>query len=103
VSIATWTGSVPVAGRYQLEVFIPRQLTPGSAPRTNRAVYQIFPQGTGIGSFSTVNQQVSASQWVSLGVFNFQGNYRVMLTDATGEPHTSRSVVANAIRLTPVR
>jgi hypothetical protein len=103
VSIATWTGSVPAPGRYQLEVFIPRPPTPGAAPRTNRAVYQIFPQGASVGSFSTVNQQVSVSQWVSLGVFNFQGSYRVMLSDATGEPHTSRSVVANAIRLTPVR
>lgn len=102
VSVATWTGSVPAAGRYQLEVFIPRQPALGSAPRTNRAVYQIFPSGTGIGSFSTVNQQVSASQWAPLGVFTFQGSYRVTLADTTGESQATRSVVANAIRLTPV-
>jgi hypothetical protein len=50
-----------------------------------------------------VNQQVGVSQWVSLGVFNFQGSYRVMLRNATSGPHASRSVVANAIRLTPIR
>ena len=93
---------MPAPGRYRLEAFIPRQPSPGTVPRTNRAVYQIFPQGTGVGSFSVVNQQVSASQWVSLGVFTFQGSYRVMLADATGEPQATRSVVANAIRLTPV-
>jgi hypothetical protein len=103
VSTATWTGSVPTPGNYQLEVFIPRQRTPGAAPRTNRAVYQIFSAGVVGTSARVVNQQVSASQWVPLGVFPFQGSYRVVLTDATGEAHATRSVVANAIRLTPVR
>jgi hypothetical protein len=109
VSTATWTGSVPAPGSYQLEVFIPRQPSPGAAPRTGRAAYQIFPQpgtggaGGGGASVRVVNQQVSTSQWVPLGVFNFQGSYRVVLTDSTGEAHATRSVVANAIRLTPVR
>jgi hypothetical protein len=103
VSTATWTGSVPVPGNYQLAVFIPRQLSPGAVPRTGRATYQIFSQGLGGASVRVVNQQVGASQWVPLGVFTFQGSYRVVLTDTTGEAHASRSVVANAIRLTPVR
>jgi hypothetical protein len=66
-------------------------------------VYQIFSAGVAGTSTRVVNQQVSASQWISPGVFPFQGSYRVLLMDATGEAQASRSVVANAIRLTPVR
>lgn len=103
VSTATWSGSVPAPGNYQVEVFIPRQPTPGSAARTNRASYQIFSAGIVGASVRTVNQQVGASQWVSLGLFPFQNSYRIVLTDLTGEAQATRSVVANAIRLTPVR
>jgi hypothetical protein len=101
VSTATWTGNIPTPGNYQLEVFIPRQPFPGSVPRTNRATYQIYPQGFSGVALRTVNQQVTTSQWVPLGTFMFQGSYRIVLTDQTAEPLATRGVVANAIRLTP--
>jgi hypothetical protein len=34
--------------------------------------------------------------------FEFDGSYRIVLTDETGEARATRSVVANAVRLTPV-
>jgi hypothetical protein len=103
VSTATWSGTVPIPGNYLIEVFIPRQPSPGAAPRTNRATYQIFLGGIVGVALRMVNQQVSASQWIPLGTFSLQGSYQVMLTDRTGEPQQTRSVVADAIRLTPVR
>jgi hypothetical protein len=101
VSTATWSGSVPLAGSYTLEVFLPRQPGVGSAPRTSRAMYRIFHAGVVGQTLRTVSQQVATSQWVPLGTYFFSSGYQVMLTDATGEPQQTRSVVANAIRLTP--
>jgi hypothetical protein len=101
-SSATWSGSLPSSSPYRLEVFIPRQQSLSSVPRTNRAVYQIVTDGPSSQVLRTVNQQVNASQWVELGTFHFANGYRVILTDATGEPSSTRAVVANAIRLTPV-
>ena len=102
VSMATWSGSIPSPRNYQIEVFIPRQPSPGAAPRTNHAVYQSLTQGMSGVVLQTVNQQVATSQWVSLGTFFLQGTYQVMLTDQTGEPLRTHSVVSDAIRLTPV-
>jgi hypothetical protein len=101
-SAATWSGSLPSSNLYKLEVFIPRQQSLSSVPRTNRAVYQIVTDGPSGQVLRTVNQQVNASQWVELGTFSFENGYRVILTDETGEPRGTRGVVANAIRLTPV-
>ena len=103
VSTATWSGSVPSPGNYRIEVFIPRQPNPGSAPRTNHAVYQVFVGGVVGMGVGIVNQQVATSQWITLGIFSLQGSYQVMLTDQTGEPQQTRSVVADAIRLTRVQ
>jgi hypothetical protein len=104
VSTATWSGSLASGQRsYRIEVFIPRQGSPSSVPRTSNAIYQI---GGGTGTTPTAlsyraNQNVSASQWITIGSAVFNGSYRIVLTDATGEASNSRSVVANAVRLTP--
>jgi hypothetical protein len=100
---ATWTGSVPRDGSYRVEVFIPRPTNPGFAGRTRRARYQLFEGAFGNVRTANVDQEVSRSQWVSLGTFAFQGGYRILLTDETGEPKGTRSVVANAVRLTRVQ
>ncbi len=99
-STATWTGSLPQdLWQYRVEAFIPRQ---GVTPRTNQAVYRIVHAGVLGETRQTVNQQVATSQWTTLGTFPFQGSYSVVLTDETGEPTRTRSVAADAIRLTPV-
>ena len=103
VSTATWSGSISNPGNYQIEVFIPRQTNPYAAPRTNHAIYQIYLGGIVGVAVRTVNQQVATSQWISLGTFSLQGSYQVMLIDQTGEPQQTRSVVADAIRLTRVQ
>ena len=102
VSTATWSGPLPANGSYKVEVFIPRQPSSSSVPRTNRAVYQIATDGPAGQVIRTANQQVSSSQWIELGTFSFNGSYRIVLTDETGEARATRSVVANAVRLTPV-
>jgi hypothetical protein len=100
VSTAIWEGELPHQVRpYRVEVFIPRT---GSTPRTNHAVYQIAHEGIVGTSQQVMNQHATSSRWVTLGTFPFQGSYRIELTDETGEARGTRSVVANAIRLTPV-
>jgi hypothetical protein len=105
-STAIWEGALPpVLQNYQVEVFIPAQSRTALKPRTNRARYTVFqwtPPMTGLAPRVEVNQQVTSSQWVSLGTFPFQGRYQVVLGDDTGEPQQSRYVVAGALRLTPV-
>jgi hypothetical protein len=102
VSTATWSGALPASGSYKVEIFIPRQPSTGSVPRTNRAVYQIDTGGPEGQVLRTASQQVVSSQWIELGTFTLNGSYRIVLTDETGEPRGTRSVVANAVRLTAV-
>jgi hypothetical protein len=100
-STATWSGTLPASGRYRIEAFLPAQRQ-GFVPRTERATYRISvgdPQGDAV---QRVSQVVTTSQWVDLGTYNLGTNYQVVLTDETGEPAFTRSVVANAVRLTPV-
>jgi hypothetical protein len=99
ISTATWQGT-PVSGpgRYRVEVFIPRQPGTGSLPRTENAQYTIYPGGPAV--TARISQRVTTSQWVDLGTYHFDGPYRIVLTDRTGEPGLTRSVVANAVRLT---
>jgi hypothetical protein len=99
-STATWTGTLPSAGRYRLEVFIPRQRQ-GFTPRTERATYRLGGADPQAQALPRISQNVATSQWVDLGVYSFGTTFEVTLTDETGEPALSRSVVANAIRLTP--
>jgi hypothetical protein len=100
-STATWTGTLPASGRYKLEVFLPRQRQ-GFTPRTERASYSLGSADPQAHALPRISQNVTTSQWVELGTFNFGNSFQVMLTDETGEPRLTRSVVANAIRLTPV-
>jgi hypothetical protein len=83
--------------------FFQATLTPGAGLPTAPTVgLPTIPQGagySGAGTHCTPTSPQAAVAW------RIQSSTAppVMLTDATGEPHTSRSVVANAIRLTPVR
>jgi hypothetical protein len=100
VSSATWEGTLPAGKRnYRVEVFIPRPRV-GSLPRTDRAQYLIFSTGAGAQGTAAISQRVTTSGWMALGTFPFDGTYRIVLTDETGEPWLTRSVVANAVRLT---
>jgi hypothetical protein len=65
------------------------------------AVYTVTHRGPIGVTKVTVNQDVASSQWVTLGNFAFQDSYRIELTDETGEPDRTRSVAADAVRLTP--
>jgi hypothetical protein len=97
---ATWTGGLPAAGLYRVEVFIPA-LQAGAAPRTESATYRLSG-GLTDSQVRSASQNVTTSQWVDLGTFTFGTNYEIVLTDQTREPAFTRSVVANAVRLTPV-
>jgi hypothetical protein len=99
-STATWTGQLANPGTYRLEVFIPRQAGASSVPRTHAATYQVY-DSTNAAHIVRISQQTSSSQWVPLGVFQLGSRYQIILVDQTGETHASRSVVANAVRLTP--
>jgi hypothetical protein len=100
---ATWSGTLPAAGSYRVEVFIPRQPVPSVAPRTAKATYQITVAGAEQPALKQVDQAVTFSGWVDLGTYSLPAEYRVVLTDETGETAGTRSVVANAVRLTPVQ
>jgi hypothetical protein len=102
VSSATWSGNLQVDGSYKVEVFLPRT-RPGLVPRTQQATYTIYEAGIAGQQTRRISQDVPTSQWVELGTFFFRGQYRVVLTDLTGEPPQSRSVIANAVRLTPAQ
>jgi hypothetical protein len=99
-STASWEGTLPAAGNYTVEVFIPRPRPGTTVPRTQSATYQIFVGGVVVAT-KQISQAVTTSQWVSLGSFSFTNSYRIVLSDVTGEPTGTRSVVANAVRLTP--
>jgi hypothetical protein len=98
---ATWSGTLPASGRYRVEAFIPRQRQ-GFTPRTERATYRIGGSELQSDAVQRISQNLATSSWVDLGTYNFGANYQVVLTDETGEPAFTRSVIANAIRLTPV-
>jgi hypothetical protein len=100
IKTATWRGGLPGAGTYRVEVFVPAQ-PEGAAPRTENAVYRISGGLAGTDTVRRASQNVTTSQWVDLGISAFGTTYEVVLTDETGEPAFTRSVVANAIRFTP--
>jgi hypothetical protein len=99
---ATWSGTLPAAGNFRVEVFIPQQPPRSVAPRTSRATYQITVAGSEQPTLKSIGQAVTFSGWVELGTYSLPVNYKVLLTDETGEIANTRSVVANAVRLTPV-
>jgi hypothetical protein len=100
VQMAIWRGSLPAAGQYRVEAFIPAAQE-GTAPRTERATY-LVSGGLTETEVAQVSQNVATSQWVSLGTFTLGTEYEVVLTDETGEPAFTHSVVANALRFIPV-
>jgi hypothetical protein len=100
---ASWTGNVPRDGNYRVEVYIPKQTSPGFTARTRKARYQIFEGPFGSERTAQLDQDVVQAAWVPLGTYNFRGSYRIILTDETGEQKGTRSVVANAVRVTPVQ
>lgn len=98
---ATWSGTLPASGRYRVEAFIPRQRQ-GFTPRTERATYRIGAADLQGDAVQRISQNLTTSSWVDLGTYNLGTSYQVVLTDETGETAFSRSVIANAVRLTPV-
>jgi hypothetical protein len=96
-STATWAGNI-AQSTYRAQAFIPRN---GSYPRTHHAQYQI-DMGGATAQVSISQDIGSTSEWVDLGTFTFNGHYQIMLTDETGEPQYSHTIVANAVRFIPV-
>jgi len=81
------------AGRYEVFVFIPRNYA-----STRQANYWVahrdgFTQ-------QIINQNSYSDQWVSLGVYTFQGNSSdyVSLSDITGETYLSRMIGFDAVK-----
>jgi hypothetical protein len=92
-SAAEWDVILPQSGQYQVYASSVPTMT---VPRTANARYQI---STSLGTqlVSGVNQDFSGEQL--LGTFSMNaGPNAVRLTDLTGEPDLSRTVVANAAR-----
>jgi hypothetical protein len=105
---ARWTPSLPSAGQYRVEAFIPHHtyfqlcntLPPGYD--TANASYLIQYQG---GSASvTINQQAYSDQWADLGTYTFAPGAAgyVELSDLTGETKLSRYVAFSELRFTPL-
>ena len=100
-STATWHANldVPVGTQCKVDAFIPGSSQPQN--RTAQAQYEITNIGVVGRSVVTISQQLTTSQWVTLGVFPFRaGAFSVRLTDETGEPNASRVIVADAVRWT---
>lgn len=106
-----WTPNLPSAGRYRVEAYIAGHsnfnvsCSWGSASLvadTTHAQYSVRHAG---GTTSVVRDQAAhASQWMSLGEFDFNagtGGY-VTLSDVTGETRLSRNPNFGAFRFTRV-
>jgi hypothetical protein len=83
-------------GRYEVFVYIPERFT-----TTSRARYWVS-HGGGL-TLRIVDQSASGGQWVSLGVYSFQGanSDYVSLADVTFEPYVSRLIAWDAVRWEP--
>lgn len=95
VNSGKWTVNLPVAGRYEVLVYIPEDY--GSS--TN-ARYRILHNGQR--HDQVINQGAYRNQWVSLGTYSFSGwspdQEAVVLYDNTGEAYTSRTLVFDAVK-----
>jgi len=89
---ATWTGSVPEDGFYELAV----QYRSG----TNRASVATYDISTAGGTVSaTVDQRINNLTWVVLGEYELEaGNFTVTLDAERSEP-AGRVVLADAVRV----
>lgn len=87
-----WRSSQP-KGRYELQVFIPRNYA-----NAQSAKYRII-DGSTTKSTVTVNQNAYSDAWVSLGTFDFAGEPCVSLGDDTGESYSTKRMVGfDAVR-----
>ena len=91
---AEWRPDLPQCGSYQVSVFIPSQNA-----TTQSAKYEVYHRD-GV-QVVEVRQIDYYDEWVNLGTYNFGAGTEgyVLLTDATGEPlSTRRQVGFDAVR-----
>jgi len=88
-----WKPVLPVAGQYEVFVYIPSNYA-----TTRFARYSTFHNGKW--KTVTVNQYIYSDAWVSLGTFDFNasGNEFVFLNDVTGEPYLLRQIAWDAVK-----
>jgi hypothetical protein len=95
---ATWSGTVP-PGSYTVEIFLPSRFPGDLVSRPKSATYKIAAVGP---VEFRLDQNLTHSGWVRLGNYGFEGSYRIVLSNETGEEPATERVVASAVRLTPV-
>jgi hypothetical protein len=95
---ATWSGKM-LSGSYTVEVFLPSRFVGDLVSRPKIATYQIAAVPP---VAFRLDQNLNQSGWVRLGNYRFEGSYRIVLSNETGEEPTTERVVASAVRLTPV-
>jgi hypothetical protein len=96
---ATWSGTL-APGSYNVEVFIPSRFAGDLVFRPKSATYKIAAVGP---IERQIDQNLGQSGWVTLASnVGFEGSYRIVLTNETGEDPGTVRVVASAVRLTPL-
>ena len=97
-NFARWVPTLPTAGSYLIEAYIP-----GFDKPSTQARYMI--RASGETHERIVNQSLTADAWVELGSFELQasndGSEYVELGDLTGEPNVTRNVLFDAVRFIP--
>lgn len=92
---AQWNFSVPSAGSYKFEVYIP-----SNHATTTSARYQIWNGSSWLGPY-VVNQNNYFNAWVTLATLSLPaGTGQVKLSDVTGETTGSKKVGVDAVRAT---
>ena len=90
-----WNISVPQAGSYRVEVYVP-----GNHATTTSARYYVWGGSSWLGPY-VVNQNNFFNAWVTLATLSLPaGGGTVYLGDTTGEPTGTRKVGVDAVRLT---
>lgn len=90
---AKWTAPIGAAGNYEVYAYIP-----AAHSSTSRATYRIYHFDR-VAS-RTINQSAYSNQFVSLGIYYFDGNANecVILGDATGEGAGSTQIAFDALK-----
>ncbi len=93
VNTAMWTPDLPSDGNYEVYAYIP-----GDRATTGSATYRI--QHFGRVADRTLNQSRYSNEFVSLGIYYFdgRGNEFVVLSDVTGEAQGSTQIAFDAIK-----
>ena len=88
-----WMADLEAAGNYEIFAYIP-----GDHATTTNASYRIRHHGENAGR--TINQSLYQNEWVSLGIYYFDGSSDefVTLGDNTGETGSSTNVVFDALK-----